>query len=87
VTHTPLQSSVPSNIGVPMVRTVAIDADGRLRLSGPGLRERVTLICPKWGRPSRGELWQTRSERTRFLASFFMEVMPDEQLPFRLRPL
>lgn len=42
--HTPLQSSVPSNIGIRAERHVRIDSKGRLRLSGVGLKERVTLV-------------------------------------------
>jgi len=48
VVHTPLQSSVPATIGVPAERTMALDAAGRLWLSGNGLKERVTLV---WRRP------------------------------------
>lgn len=43
VVHTPLQSSVASIIGKPAPREVSLEPDGRLRLSGQGLRERVTL--------------------------------------------
>ncbi|MGA7297641.1 MAG: lipocalin-like domain-containing protein [Rhodanobacteraceae bacterium] len=48
VVHTPLQSSAPSIIGIPAIRTVRLDPDGRLWLSGAGLQERVTLV---WRRP------------------------------------
>jgi hypothetical protein len=44
VVHTPLQSSAPGIIGVPAERAVTMDAEGRLWLSGVGLKERVTLV-------------------------------------------
>jgi len=44
VIHTALQSSVSSNIGVPAERQVRLDAEGRLWLSGTGLKEKVTLV-------------------------------------------
>lgn len=44
VIHTPLQSSVSSNIGIPAARSVRLDSTGRLWLSGVGLKERVTLV-------------------------------------------
>jgi hypothetical protein len=47
VVHTPLQSSVPSTIGIPAEREVRLESDGRLRLSGVGLKERVTLVWRK----------------------------------------
>jgi len=48
VVHMPLQSSVPTIIGVPAERTATLDEAGRLWLSGTGLKERVTLV---WRRP------------------------------------
>ena len=50
VIHTPLQSSVPSNIGVPAERHVRLDSDGQLWLSGTGLKEKVTLVWWKLNR-------------------------------------
>lgn len=47
VYHTALQSSAPAVVGQTMRREVALLADGRLQLSGQGLKERVTLI---WSR-------------------------------------
>ncbi len=47
VYHTALQSSVPSIIGSTMERYVELLPDGRLKLSGLGLKERVTLIWSK----------------------------------------
>lgn len=44
VVHTPLQSSVASIIGVAAPRQVKLGSDGRLWLSGVGLKESVTLV-------------------------------------------
>lgn len=44
VLHTPLQASVPAIIGIPAERTVELDSNGQLWLSGVGLKERVTLV-------------------------------------------
>ena len=44
VIHTPLQSSVASIIGIPAERHLRLDSEGRLWLSGTGLKERVTLV-------------------------------------------
>jgi len=44
VIHTPLQSSVPSIIGMPAEQQLRLEPDGRLWLTGIGLKERVTLI-------------------------------------------
>lgn len=49
VIHTPLQSSVPSNVGVAAPREVRLDEQGRLWLSGKGLKERVTLVWRRSG--------------------------------------
>ncbi len=45
--HTPLQATVQSIIGVSLKRELKLLADGRLSLSGTGLKERVTLIWTK----------------------------------------
>jgi len=45
--HTALQSSVASVIGEQMKRELKCLDDGRLSLSGLGLRERVTLVWSK----------------------------------------
>ncbi len=47
VFHTGLQSSVDSVIGLRMEREVKLLEDGRLWLSGKGLKERVTLVWSK----------------------------------------
>lgn len=47
VFHTALQSSVPEVIGQRMERQVSLDENGRLWLSGVGLKERVTLVWRK----------------------------------------
>ncbi len=47
VFHTVLQSSVKDIIGQRMQRDVRLLADGRLWLSGIGLKERVSLIWLK----------------------------------------
>ncbi len=47
VFHTGLQSSVASVIGERMAREVKLLPDGRLWLSGKGLKERVTLVWSK----------------------------------------
>jgi hypothetical protein len=44
VFHTILQSSVPAIIGQRAERQVSLLEDGRLKLSGQGLKERVTLV-------------------------------------------
>lgn len=45
--HTGLQSSVPSVIGKKMQRELKILEDGRLEITGLGLKEHVTLIWSK----------------------------------------
>jgi hypothetical protein len=47
VFHTVLQASVTATIGQRIERQIALHKDGRLRLSGQGLKERVTLV---WSR-------------------------------------
>ncbi|WP_330960918.1 lipocalin-like domain-containing protein [Photobacterium sp. 53610] len=47
VFHTGLQSSVQSVIGERMEREIKLLEDGRLWLSGKGLKERVTLVWSK----------------------------------------
>lgn len=47
VFHTALQSSVRAIVGVRMEREVSLLPDGRLSLSGIGLKEKVTLIWSK----------------------------------------
>lgn len=50
VYHTPIQSSVPENIGERMERHLTLLPDGRLKITGKGLKEEVVLI---WGKISR----------------------------------
>ena len=47
VFHTGLQSSVASVIGQRMQRELTLLEDGRLQISGKGLKEKVTLIWSK----------------------------------------
>jgi|GEM_PF-4768886 len=47
VIHVGLQSSSPGVVGQRMEREIELLGDGRLRLSGIGLKERVTLVWRK----------------------------------------
>ena len=47
VFHTGLQSSVPSVIGQRMQRNLKLLDNGRLQISGKGLKENVTLVWAK----------------------------------------
>ncbi|MGB0894572.1 MAG: lipocalin-like domain-containing protein [Parashewanella sp.] len=47
VFHTGLQSSVPSVIGQRMQRSLNFLPDGRLKITGTGLKEQVTLVWSK----------------------------------------